>query len=51
MKKFNMIGVVHSRFQPFHIRHLDYVLTAIDKCDFLYIGIANPDLSLTKSHK
>ena len=51
MKNNKVIGVVHGRFQPFHIGHLDYVLTALNKCDFLYIGIANPDPSLTKPHK
>jgi len=45
------IGVVHGRFQPFHLGHLDYVLQAKENCDFLYIGIANPDPSLTKPHK
>ena len=45
------IGIVHGRFQPFHIGHLDYVMTAKKECDFLYIGIANPDPSLTKPHK
>ncbi|HIP33566.1 MAG TPA: nicotinate-nucleotide adenylyltransferase [Bacteroidia bacterium] len=50
MKK-RKIGVVHGRFQPFHIGHLDYVMMALKNSDFLYIGIANPDPSLTKSHK
>ncbi len=45
------IGFFHGRFQPFHLGHLDYVMTAKKKCDFLYIGIANPDPSLTKPHK
>ncbi len=45
------IGVVHGRFQPFHNGHLDYALTAKRKCDFLYIGIANPDPSLTQAHQ
>jgi nicotinamide mononucleotide adenylyltransferase len=34
------IGVVHGRFQPFHNGHLEYVLSAKQKCDFLYVGIA-----------
>lgn len=42
------IGVVHGRFQPFHIGHLDYVLKAKSLCDFLYVGIANPDPSQTR---
>jgi len=44
-------GVVHGRFQPFHIGHLDYVMRAKEKCDFLYIGISNPDPSLIKENK
>lgn len=43
-------GVVHGRFQPFHIGHLDYVLWAMERCSFLYVGLANPDPSLTKPH-
>jgi len=44
------IGVIHGRFQPFHIGHLEYVLAANEQCSFLYIGLANPDPSLTKAH-
>ncbi len=51
MIKKRVVGVVHGRFQPFHLGHLAYVLEAKEKCDFLYIGIANPDPSLTKPHK
>ncbi|WP_299114751.1 adenylyltransferase/cytidyltransferase family protein [uncultured Winogradskyella sp.] len=41
MKK---IGVVHGRFQPLHKGHMDnYILLALEKCDFLIIGITNPD--------
>jgi len=47
----NLIGVVHGRFQPFHLGHFSYVMAAKELCDFLYIGIANPDPSLTSSHK
>lgn len=47
MKLLNTIGVIHGRFQPFHIGHLDYLMEAKSKCSFLYIGIANPDPSLT----
>lgn len=42
------IGVVHGRFQPLHIGHLEYFLAAKKKCDFLIVGITNPDPSLTK---
>lgn len=44
------IGVVHGRFQPLHVGHLEYLLTGRSKCDFLIVGIANPDPSLTKPH-
>jgi cytidyltransferase-like protein len=38
-------GSVHGRFQPFHNGHLEYVLAAQDKCDFLWIGITKFDIS------
>lgn len=41
------IGVIHGRFQPFHIDHLKYVLAGIEKADFMYIGLTNPDPSHT----
>ena len=37
------VGVVHGRFQPFHKDHLIYVTEAFKRCDFLYLGITNPD--------
>ena len=40
------LGVVHGRFQILHFGHLDYILAAKEKCDFLIVGIANPDPSL-----
>jgi len=36
-------GMVHGRFQPFHNGHLEYVLSALQWCDHLIIGITNPD--------
>lgn len=42
------IGVVHGRFQMLHIGHMEYLLAAKARCDYLLIGITNPDLSLTK---
>ena len=30
---------VHGRFQPFHNGHLDYVLEAFERADFLWIGL------------
>lgn len=32
-------GSVHGRFQPFHNGHLDYVLEAFGRADFLWIGL------------
>lgn len=42
------VGTIHGRFQIFHNGHLEYALQAKAKCDFLIVGIANPDISLTK---
>ncbi len=33
------VGSVHGRFQPFHNGHLDYVLQAFDRADFVYVGL------------
>lgn len=33
------VGSVHGRFQPFHNGHLDYVLQAFDRADFLWVGL------------
>lgn len=38
-------GMVHGRFQPFHLGHLAYLLGAAARCDELYVGITNPDPS------
>ena len=37
------IGVVHGRFQPLHLKHMEYILAAKMRCRKLYIGITNPD--------
>jgi nicotinamide mononucleotide adenylyltransferase len=42
------IGVVHGRFQLFHLDHLKYVLAAKKRCRHLVVGITNPDPTLTK---
>jgi nicotinamide-nucleotide adenylyltransferase len=39
-------GMVHGRFQPFHAGHLEYALSAFQRCDHLIVGITNPDPSL-----
>jgi len=43
------IGVIHGRFQMLHIGHMEYLLAGKERCDYLLIGIANPDISLTKN--
>ncbi len=42
-------GVVHGRFQIFHLDHLKYVLAAKQRCKHLVVGITNPDPTLTKT--
>src|SRR5260370_2605555 len=39
------VGCVHGRFQPFHNDHLEYVLAAKDRCEFLWIGITKYDVT------
>jgi nicotinamide-nucleotide adenylyltransferase len=38
-------GMVHGRFQPFHTGHLQYVLSALQRCSHLIIGVTNSDPS------
>lgn len=45
------VGVIHGRFQILHYGHLEYLLEGKKRCDFLYIGITNPDPSLTKAEE
>lgn len=33
------VGSVHGRFQPFHNGHLDYVLEAFERAEFLWVGL------------
>ncbi|MBE1489813.1 adenylyltransferase/cytidyltransferase family protein [Plantactinospora soyae] len=37
------LGVIHGRFQPLHLGHLEYLLAGADRCDTLVVGITNPD--------
>lgn len=39
------IGMIHGRFQPFHLGHLEYLRGAAAHSDHVYVGITNPDLS------
>lgn len=43
------IGVINGRFQIFHNGHLEYALQAKAKCDFLIVGITNPDVNTTRA--
>ena len=36
-------GMIHGRFQPFHLGHLEYMQAALDRCQTLIIAITNPD--------
>lgn len=45
MKSHYAVGSVHGRFQPPHLDHLRYILKAKSRCDFLYVGIAQCDIS------
>ncbi len=42
-------GVVHGRFQVFHLDHLKYIRAAKTRCGHLVIGITNPDPTLTRT--
>lgn len=35
--------MIHGRFQPFHLGHLEYLRGAVERCDELWVGITNPD--------
>lgn len=39
------VGVIHGRFQPLHLGHLEYLLAGAARCDTLVVGITNPDPS------
>lgn len=39
----SQVGVVHGRFQPLHLGHLEYLLAAAQRCGVLVVGITNPD--------
>lgn len=38
------IGCIHGRFQPFHKEHMRYALAALEKCDFLWVGITRYEI-------
>lgn len=37
------LGMIHGRYQPFHIGHLDYLVQALRCARKLIVGITNPD--------
>lgn len=41
------IGVIHGRFQPLHVGHLEYLLAGKRLAELLVIGITSPDPWLT----
>jgi nicotinamide mononucleotide adenylyltransferase len=43
------IGVIHGRFQPLHLDHMQYIISGFKKVDYMYVGITNPDPLLTKN--
>jgi cytidyltransferase-like protein len=49
MKRAEM-GVIHGRFQGLHYGHMEYLLEGKKRCNFLYIGITNPDPGMTKEN-
>jgi len=42
------VGVVSSRFQILHLKHIEYILAAKMRCERLYIGIEMPDQIYTE---
>jgi nicotinamide-nucleotide adenylyltransferase len=44
------IGVVHGRFQPLHLSHMDYILASLKQCDHLLVGVTNPDPEKTSEN-
>ena len=43
-----MRGMIHGRFQPFHLGHLEYLKGAVERSDEVFVGITNPDPSQVK---
>ena len=39
-------GVIHGRFQIFHLKHMEYLLAAKMRCKKLFIGHKNSVMSL-----
>lgn len=43
-------GVIHGRFQGLHYGHMEYLLEGKQRCEFIYVGITNPDPGLTREN-
>jgi nicotinamide-nucleotide adenylyltransferase len=41
-------GMIHGRFQPFHLGHLEYLKGAAAQSDEVWVGITNPDPTRVK---
>jgi nicotinamide mononucleotide adenylyltransferase len=39
------VAVIHGRFQPLHLGHLEYLLAGAGRAETLVVGITNPDPS------
>ena len=37
------VAVIHGRFQPLHIGHMEYLMAGVSRCNKLIVGITNPD--------
>lgn len=48
--KMDKIGVIHGRFQILHNEHMEYLLAGKSRCEYLIIGISNPDAYTTQRH-
>ena len=44
-------GMIHGRFQPFHLGHLEYMKAALERCDTLIVAITNPDPSAIREEE
>jgi cytidyltransferase-like protein len=42
-------GMIHGRFQPFHLGHLEYLRGAAAESDEIFVGITNPDPTRIKA--
>lgn len=45
------LGMIHGRFQPFHLEHLRYFRLAWENCDRMIVGITNPDPTAISENK